>query len=305
MRGSLYGSRRPRDKRRPRNPREQQCLRRPSSPRRSRTSTLGPISGTRWSSCRPTPTRATSWRRGDDVFFLSGSDENSLKNVLAAEREGITTRELVDRNVRHFEQLLSSAADLSFVGFIRTSVDARSPGRRAGNLEPDGRRATTSTKATYEGLYCVGCEQFYMPAELVDGVCPDHRTEPELIRERNLFFRLSRYADQLLAALDSRQPQDRAADAAATRSPASSAAGSQDISISRSIQRARGWGIPVPRDPAKSCTCGSTPSRTTSTRSDWVSRRSDYQRYWGEGPRRIHVVGKGVCGFTPSTGRRC
>lgn len=49
----------------------------------------------------------------------------------------------------------------------------------------------------YEGLYCVGCEQFYIPAELQDGRCVEHGTEPEHVRERNWFFRLSRYQDQL------------------------------------------------------------------------------------------------------------
>jgi endonuclease/exonuclease/phosphatase (EEP) superfamily protein YafD len=186
--------------------------------------------------------------QGRDVWFLSGSDENSLRNVLAAEQEGLSPQALVDRNVGYFEQLIT-ALDVDVSGFIRTSTD---PDHRAGATEIWRRMAARGDiyARDYEGLYCVGCEQFYTPAELTDGKCPEHFTAPEPVGERNYFFRLSRYADELLEALESRQlqvvPETRRNETLGFIRQ-----GLADISISRSTERARGWGIPVPDDPGQ------------------------------------------------------
>jgi methionyl-tRNA synthetase len=169
---------------------------------------------------------------GTDVFFLTGSDENSLKNVLAAEREGISPRSLVDRNVTYFERLLT-ALDISNRRFIRTSVDAdHIDGAR---LIWERMKANDDIYSReYEGLYCVGCEQFYSPAELVDGKCPEHFTVPELVSERNYFFRLSRYGDPLLKALEAGEirvvPETRYNEVASFIR-----AGLEDISISSAV----------------------------------------------------------------------
>jgi len=129
---------------------------------------------------------------GDQVRFQTGTDDNSLKNVLAAEAEGVAVTELVGRYAAAFAALREPLA-LSFDDFIRTSSDPRHrPGVERlwracadrGDLYPKH----------YEGLYCVGCEQFYRPAELPDGLCPEHLTQPQLVAEENWFFRLSRYA---------------------------------------------------------------------------------------------------------------
>jgi methionyl-tRNA synthetase len=97
----------------------------------------------------------------------------------------------------------------------------------------------------YAGLYCVGCEAFKTPEELVDGKCPDHGTVPEWIEERNWFFRLSAYQDQLLALYDERPdlvlPQFRYNEARSFIE-----GGLRDFSISRATQT---WGVPIPWDP--------------------------------------------------------
>ena len=97
----------------------------------------------------------------------------------------------------------------------------------------------------YAGLYCVGCEAFKTEAELVDGKCPMHDTEPEWIEEKNWFFRLSSYQDRLLALYDDRpdfvQPAFRFNEARSFI-----AGGLQDFSISRAGQP---WGISIPWDP--------------------------------------------------------
>ena len=139
-------------------------------------------------------------QRGDEVRFLSGTDDNSLKNVLAAEAEGLSTQELVDRNAAEFQALREPLA-LSFDDFIRTSSDPR---HRPG-VERLWRACAAGDlyRKHYEGLYCVGCEQFYNPAELREDRCPEHDTQPQLVVEENWFFRLSRYQDHLRELISS------------------------------------------------------------------------------------------------------
>ncbi len=237
-------------------------------------------------------------RIGDDVRLQSGTDDNSLKNVLAAEAAGISTRALVNRNAAAFAGLREHLS-LSTDDFIRTSSDPR---HRPG-VERLWRACAASGdlfRKTYEGLYCVGCEQFYTDAELDDGNCPDHGTRPQLVAEENWFFRLSKYADRLREEISSGRLR---IEPASRRNEVLGfiAGGLEDFSASRSVARARGWGIEVPGDPGQviyvwwdalgnyitSLNYGAAPGR----------RDADYQRWWAGADRRVHVVGKGVLRF--------
>jgi methionyl-tRNA synthetase len=132
---------------------------------------------------------------GDQVRLQSGTDDNSLKNVLAARAAGVGVQEFVDANATAFTGL-AGPLSLSIDDLIRTSSDPR---HRAG-VERLWRACAASGdlyRKRYEGLYCVGCEQFYAAAELEDGRCPDHGTVPDQVCEENWFFRLSRYAGQV------------------------------------------------------------------------------------------------------------
>jgi methionyl-tRNA synthetase len=232
---------------------------------------------------------------GDDVFFLTGSDENSLKNVLAAEAEGLTTRELVDRNVNYFLELRDALA-LSYDGFIRTSVDEE-------HIEGARRiwealdRSGDIYRKSYGGLYCVGCEQFYSPEELVDGLCPEHHTPPpEYIEEENYFFRLSRYQEQLDRIISSGEleiiPDSRRNEVLSfIRS------GLRDFSISRSQERARGWGIAVPGDPTQVMYVWVDALTNYINALGYATDSERYRRYWVDNPQRVHVLGKGVIRF--------
>ncbi|MFD8248498.1 methionine--tRNA ligase [Nocardia sp. NPDC059691] len=233
-------------------------------------------------------------QHGDDVFFLTGADENSLKNVLAAEREGMSTRELVDRNVIYFEELIKSF-DIEVRDFIRTSARAD---HHAGAQEIWRRIAANGDLYTkdYEGLYCVGCEQYYDRAELVDGKCPEHLTVPELVRESNYFFRLSRYADQLLDAIESGRikifPQTRQNEITGfIRS------GLADISVSRSMERAHGWGIEVPGDSSQVIYVWIDALTNYINALGWSRDAEEFETYWNKAARRIHFLGKGVIRF--------
>lgn len=233
-------------------------------------------------------------QRGDAVRFLSGTDDNSLKNVLAAEAEGVSTQELVDRNAGAFEALREPLG-LSFDDFIRTSRDTRHrPGVE--RLWRACAEAGDLYRKHYEGLYCVGCEQFYTPGELVDGRCPEHGTEPQRVAEENWFFRLSRYQDRLLDLIRSGRLR---IEPAVRRNEvlAFIAAGLEDFSISRSHTRARGWGIPVPGDENQVVYVWWDALGNYVTSLDYGGEGKDYDRWWVRADRRVHLVGKGVVRF--------
>ena len=122
---------------------------------------------------------------GEEVLFLSGTDENSLKNVRAAEKEGIAVEKLVDRNAKKFYEL-KNILNLSFDDFIRTTQGRHIKGSQKLWLACK----KDIYKKTYKGLYCVDCEEFYKKEELEDGLCPEHKKKPELIEEENYFFKL-------------------------------------------------------------------------------------------------------------------
>jgi methionyl-tRNA synthetase len=233
-------------------------------------------------------------RTGDEVRLQSGTDDNSLTNVLAAEAEGISTRELVHRNASAFAALRDHLS-LSFDDFIRTSSDPR---HRPG-VERLWRACEASGdlyRKSYEGLYCVRCEQFYTEAELAGGNCPEHGVPPQPVAEENWFFRLSRYAGQLAEAIGSGalriEPDSRRNEVLGFI-----AGGLEDFSVSRSVQRARGWGIPVPGDPDQVIYVWWDALGNYITSLRYGTASPDYQRWWAGADRRVHLVGKGVLRF--------
>ncbi|MFG2307348.1 methionine--tRNA ligase [Streptomyces sp. NPDC048566] len=240
-------------------------------------------------------TLARHWRRrGSDVRLLGGTDDNSLKNVLAAEAEGLQVRELVDRNADAFAAL-RGPLDLSLDDFVRTGSDPR---HRAG-VEALWRRCAAAGdlyRQRYEGLYCVGCEQFYSPDELIGGRCAEHGTEPRPVAEENWFFRLSRHAGRLRELIaDGRlriEPAARRNEVLALID-----GGLRDFSVSRSQDRARGWGIPVPGDPGQVIYVWWDALAAYVTSLGYGTDGAAFERWWAGDGRRVHLAGKGVVRF--------
>ncbi|MFE9808755.1 methionine--tRNA ligase [Streptomyces sp. NPDC005548] len=240
-------------------------------------------------------TLARHWRRrGSEVRLLGGTDDNSLKNVLAAEAEGLDVQVLVDRNADAFAAL-RGPLDLTLDDFIRTSSDPR---HRAG-VERLWRRCAAAGdlyRREYEGLYCVGCEQFYTPGELVEGRCAEHGTEPQLVAEENWFFRLSRHAERLHELISDGvlrvEPAVRRNEVLALIE-----SGLHDFSVSRSQVRARGWGIPVPDDPGQVVYVWWDALGNYVTSLGYGTGEAAYERWWAGDGRRVHLVGKGVVRF--------
>jgi methionyl-tRNA synthetase len=226
---------------------------------------------------------------GERVRLQTGTDDNSLKNVLAAQAAGVGVQEFVDAGAAAFAGL-AGPLSLSADDLIRTSSDPR---HRAG-VERLWRACAARGdlyRRHYEGLYCAGCEQFYTPPELTDGRCPEHGTAPELVAEENWFFRLSAYAAQLRGLI---------ADAVIRVEPAGRRnevlafidAGLQDFSVSRSAGRARGWGIPVPGDPSQVIYVWFDALANYLTALGYARDGEDLGRWWTGASQRIHLLGK-------------
>ena len=233
--------------------------------------------------------------RGQPVRFLSGTDDHALKNVTAARVAGVEVREFVARNAARFRGLREPLA-LSFDDFIQTSADPR---HRVG-VERLWRQCADRGDfylRHYQGRYCPGCEQFYAPAELEHGLCPEHRLAPEPVAEENWFFRLSRYTGALLDALQSGrvhvEPASRRNEALAFIR-----AGLTDFSVSRPAARANGWGIPVPGDPGQVIYVwwDALANYITALGYGGGDERP-YRDWWVTSGDRVHVIGKGVIRF--------
>ena len=233
--------------------------------------------------------------RGDAVRFQAGTDDNSLKNVLAAEAAGVEVQEFVDRNAEAFVAL-GDALSLTVDDVIRTSRDPR---HRPG-VERFWRACSADLyRQRYEGLYCTGCEQFYPPAELRDGRCPEHETVPQQVSEENWFFRLSRYAEPLREAITTGrlriEPAGRRNEVLAFID-----GGLEDFSVSRPAMRAGGWGIPVPGDPSQVIYVWFDALCNYVTALGYGSGDQDgeaYRRWWAGTGSRVHLLGKGVLRF--------
>ena len=232
--------------------------------------------------------------RGERVRFLTGTDDNALKNVEAADAAGLPVADFVDAKAERFAAL-RDPLQLGFDDFIRTSGDPR---HRAG-VERLWRRCAEADdlyERDYEGLYCTGCEAFLAPDELDGGLCREHRRPPERVAERNWFFRLSRYAAQLLGLIESGrlriEPEQRRNEVLAFVR-----GGLADFSVSRPRERARGWGIPVPGDPSQVVYVWFDALGNYVTALDYGTGGDRYRTWWADADERVHVIGKGIIRF--------
>jgi methionyl-tRNA synthetase len=181
-------------------------------------------------------------QRGEDTFFLTGTDEHGAKVYRVAEEQGLDAKVYVDQIAEKWRAVPELVgAEIDF--FIRTTDEGhkRFVQEFVQRIYDNG----DIYEDTYAGLYCVGCEAFKTEDELVDGKCPLHDTVPEWIEEKNYFFRLSAYQDRLLQLYDER-PDFVLPDFRRNEARSFIEGGLQDFSLSRAGQP---WGVPVPWDP--------------------------------------------------------
>jgi len=179
---------------------------------------------------------------GDDVFFMTGTDEHGQKVERAAQKAGIATQQFADETAAHFRQMCADL-NISNDDFIRTTEP-----RHFRAAQAIWRRVAANGdiyKGDYEGWYCTVDEIFVPETQLVDGRCPTCGNKVERLKEESYYFRLSKYQQPLLdfyaANPDFLQPAFRLNEVRAFVE-----SGLQDLSVSRTSFH---WGIPVPDDP--------------------------------------------------------
>src|SRR5256886_10472267 len=229
-------------------------------------------------------------QRGREVFFLTGTDENATRNEVAAKAQGITTRALVDRHAAEFRQM-ADAWHITYDRFIRTT----DPDHITGVQEFIRRWIANDDVylATYEGLYCLGCEAFKDEDELVDGHCPIHPTHPEYIqrlKEENYFFRLSKY-EQKLKDLYRKRPDFCVPEARRNEVLGWLDRGLKDISVSR---RNLAWGIPFPDHPDHVVYVWFDALINYVTGVGFGTDEATFKKWW---PADVHVIGKDISRF--------
>jgi methionyl-tRNA synthetase len=230
------------------------------------------------------------WHRllGDDVMFLTGTDEHGLKIQRAAEANGLTPQEQADKFSQRFREAWASL-DITHDDFIRTTEPRHYQSVSA--LMQAAYDNGWIVPGTYEGLYCVSCEAYYTEADLdPDGKCPIHHRPVELLAEDNYFFKLSAFEDRLLEWYEQ---NPGAVTPVSKRNEAMGLikGGLQDISISRTSLT---WGVPVPWDPGHVFYVWYDALINYATA---VGYGADPERFAAWWPAVHHVIGKDILRF--------
>lgn len=225
---------------------------------------------------------------GFDTHFLMGNDEHSQNVFKRAQEQGKDPLAYCDEMERVFREVWGRL-DISFDDFIRTSDRQRHfPAVR--KMAQACLDAGDIYEGSYEGWYCVGCEAFKQEKDLVDGNCPIHNTRPEWIREKNWFFRLSKYQQPLLTHYAGHpgfiEPEIRRNEILRLVE-----GGLDDISMSRAGQS---WGIPLPFDPASVVYVwfDALINYAAAVGYGWDEER--FKQWW---PASLHLVGKDITRF--------
>ena len=226
---------------------------------------------------------------GEDVFFLTGTDEHGVKNYKMAKEVGLTTKQFVDKNSSYFKEL-TKVLNISNNYFIRTT-DKKIHWPGVIHLWNILYKRGDIYKKFYKGYYCYGCERFITEKDLVDGKCSNHpNLKPELIEEENYFFRLSKYSNKIKELIKKDKlkvtPEKWKNDFLSLIKE-----GLTDVSFSRDKEHLP-WGIPVPGD--KNQVLYVWPDALTNYITGIGYPNKKYKKYW---PADIHVVGKDMLRF--------
>ena len=230
-------------------------------------------------------------QRGDDTFFLTGSDEHGQKIERKAKAAGVTPQQYVDEIVAGFKELWK-LLDISYDKFIRTTDEyhVKAVQKMFRKLYEQG----DIYKSKYTGFYCTPCESFWLDRQVQEagGVCPDCGGKVELVEEESYFFRLSKYADRLIQYIQDNptfiQPVSRTNEMLQNFL----LPGLEDLCVSRTSFK---WGIPVDFDEKHVVYVWLDALSNYITALGWGSDDDSlYRRFW---PADVHIVGKEIVRF--------
>ncbi|APG25764.1 methionine--tRNA ligase [Syntrophotalea acetylenica] len=226
--------------------------------------------------------------QGNEVFFLTGTDEHGQKVEKAAQTKGETPLELADRVVKRY-QALWEKLNISHTDFIRTSQERHKKG--VCNLFEKLLASDDIYLGEYEDWYCTPCETFWTETQLVDGCCPDCGRPTDKLKEESYFFRMSRYQEALLRHIEEHpdfiQPRSRRNEILNFVRE-----GLRDLSISRT---SFSWGIPVPGNERHVIYVWFDALTNYITALGYPDDPDGhYRQYW---PADVHVIGKDILRF--------
>ena len=224
---------------------------------------------------------------GVDTHFVMGNDEHSQNVFRKARENGEDPLAYCDRMAQEFLDVWKRL-DISFDDFIRTTEPRHKTG-----VQELVRRMTSAGdiyEGFYEGWYCVSCEAFKQEKDLIEGLCPVHRTKPDWIREKNYFFRLSKYTQPLLEHFN-RHPEFTVPDVRRNEILRLLEGGLEDISVSRAGQA---WGIPMPDDPSSVIYVWVDALINYATAVGFGTDAQLFEKWW---PADLHVIGKDITRF--------
>jgi len=226
---------------------------------------------------------------GQEVFFLTGTDEHGLKVVKAAEKNGKEPKEFTDEIAAEYESL-TKVLNLSNTDFIRTT-DEKRHWPKVKEIWLKLKENGDIYKKKYRGLYCVGCEAFITKKDLVDGKCKIHQKEPEVIEEENYFFKLSKYSKKIEEIIQKDDvkiiPEERKNEMLSFIGQ-----GLEDVSFSRPRKDLK-WGIPVPDDNSQTIYVWADALINYLSALDY-SNGENFKKYW---PADTHCLGKDILRF--------
>ena len=224
---------------------------------------------------------------GDDVFFLTGTDEHGQKVEKAAAAFGETPLELADRVMKRF-QALWEKLDISFTDFIRTSQERHKTG--VSHIFRKILDKGDIYLGEYEDWYCTPCETFWTETQLFDNKCPDCNRPVEKLKEESYFFRMSKYQDQLLAHIEAHpdfiQPKSKRNEIISFVKE-----GLRDLSVSRTSFT---WGIPVPGNERHIIYVWFDALTNYITALGYPGEGGDFAKFW---PVNVHLIGKDILRF--------
>ena len=224
--------------------------------------------------------------KGEDVFFLTGTDEHGQKVAETAQKEGIGVKEYCDKIAPRFEEAWKNL-DISFDYFIRTTDKKHE--KVVSEVLQKIYDNDDVYKAKYEGLYCIGCEKFLTETELVDGHCPLHPPEKTVFKsEENWFFKLSKYIPEIIKLIENEKsnyifPEGKRAEILAKLK-----VGVNDVSISRENVE---WGITTPWDSKQTVYVWIDALINYYSATQFVKGKKDF---W---PADLHLLGKEILWF--------
>lgn len=222
---------------------------------------------------------------GEKTFFLTGTDEHGLKIQREAEKNGKNPQEFTDEIAKEFKSLWNKL-DIKCDNFIRTTDEnhKKAVQKVLETLYDKG----AIYKGEYEGLYCVGCEQFKNESDLIDGKCPDHNIVPELIKEESYLLKLTDIQPELIKKIESDEfkitPEKYKKEILSFLQNQTL----RDVSVSR---KNVSWGIPLPFDPTHTTYVWADAFLNYLTGLGWNGDEKNIPEFW---PADIQLIGKDI-----------